>query len=49
MAEIVKQFGHTPEPHMYNQIFEIAESLSDPDTGIMYKGNYYHPINNTIH
>ena len=49
MAEIVEKFGHAPEPHMYHQIFEIAESLNHPDSGFTYKGNYYPPINHTIH
>ncbi len=49
MAEIVEKFGHIPEPHMYNQIFEIAESLKHPDSGFTYKGKYYPANNHTIH
>tara|TARA_Y100000590_G_scaffold245436_1_gene275814 strand:- start:57 stop:359 length:303 start_codon:yes stop_codon:yes gene_type:complete len=49
MAEIVEKFGHIPEPHMYNQIFEIAESLNHPASGITHKGKYYPLGNSTIH
>ncbi len=49
MAEIVEKFGHVPEPHMYHQIFEIAESLGGPEQGITHNGNYYPPISRTIH
>ena len=49
MAEIVELFGHIPEPHMYNQIFKIAESINHPASGITHKGKYYPAQNTTLH
>jgi len=49
MAEIVENFGHIPEPYMYNQIFQISESAERSDAGITYNGIYYPSNSNTIH
>ena len=51
MAEILKLFGHSPEPHHKHQVFEIAD-VSDKNSdhnGMRYKGKYYPMSNYTYH
>ena len=54
MAQILELFGHTPEPHHYKQLFEIAD-VSEPweDNnsyyGITHKGIFYPMISDSVH
>jgi hypothetical protein len=43
MSEILKLFGHEPEPHHKHQVFEIADISDEREgkLGMRYKGKYY--------
>ncbi len=51
MAEILKLFGHKPEPHHRQQIFEIADISDSYDDalGITHNGIYYPMANHSYH
>jgi len=44
MAEILRLFGHTPDPQHERQIFELADINEEPNnehTGFVHQGIYY--------
>ena len=57
MAEILKLFGHDPEPKHHQQIFEIADigERDDPNNdyesyyGITHNGTFYPMISDSVH
>ena len=54
MAQILKLFGHLPQPYHYKQIFEIADVSNEPRDydayyGISHKGIFYPMISDSVH
>ena len=51
MAEILKLFGHKPEPYHKQQVFEIADLGDDYESnlGMTHDGTYYPMANYSYH
>lgn len=51
MAEILRLFGHDPEPKHHDQIFEIADISDDYERrlGMTYEGVYYPMATYALH